>query len=260
MVSSRSQRLTAWRLTFSRPPGYPGSCRHADAGPVISLRMSWVRSLLFGWFHAIKQAGCSPATGHGSSAISGCPHRITHPPLCRKSPAGSEHSGTSTAPGAFSAPGISHSSLARIPAGRVPPLASPYGKAHSDLNFFPPPGTTTGRSTISSPPPHGVLHGVLRTAGRAVKNRDQQRGMVHHIPVPPLHAAGGISGRDQRLKVAGGHQPFIPLPLIGGPGIRLCGTGNGSLHGHVRMCLPQGQHALAEIQIASHGHTTEKWR
>ena len=87
---------------------------------------------------------------------------------------------------------------------------------------------------------------------------DQQRGVIHHVPVAPLHTAGAVLLLHHRLIVAGRHQPLPPQPLLRRPPLRLRGTRDGRLHRHVAVQLPQRQRQLAEIQVAPLGHAADE--
>ena len=88
------------------------------------------------------------------------------------------------------------------------------------------------------PPAHGVFHRAACAALLPVEHRDEPLGVIHHVPVPPLHAPGAVMILHHRLVVAALYQRLPPRLLLRRPALRLAGTGDGGLQRDLRDTAP----------------------
>lgn len=92
----------------------------------------------------------------------------------------------------------------------------------------------------------------------AVVDGDEQRGVIHHVPVAAEHAAPGHTAAGpwflRRSAPPGRNTAAGPAPPSGRPAL----AGDHRLHAYAAAPRLQGQGGLAEIKIRPLGHTAQK--
>ena len=106
---------------------------------------------------------------------------------------------------------------------------------------------------------HCVPEGIHGPApGLSVVDRQDQGGLVRHIPVPAGQAPGGVPVLDHGLIVALAQKDLPPPPVGFRPAVRLALVGDGGLQGDLGVSLPEGQDGLAEVEVRPPGHAADK--
>ena len=105
---------------------------------------------------------------------------------------------------------------------------------------------------------HGVEQGVLRAAGLAGVAGEQQRGLLHHVLIAPLHAVGRVVDLQHGHAVALIEQAVVALPLLQRPALRLAAAGDDRLKLDVRVLFAQGEHGFGKIHVAAERHSAQK--
>ena len=90
------------------------------------------------------------------------------------------------------------------------------------------------------------------------RKRPAEGGPVHHVPVSPAHAAGGVGVLDHGFQVALVQQGQAAGLVGRRPAVGLAGKGNGGFDGHIGVRLTQVEDRLAEVKVRPLGHAAEK--
>ena len=77
--------------------------------------------------------------------------------------------------------------------------------------------------------------------------------MIHHIPIPLLHASLKVSGGDADHMIGCGQDILIEDPILRGPAVRLSGAGQGQEEPGVRMGPPEPKDCPGGQKIKTQG-------
>ena len=77
--------------------------------------------------------------------------------------------------------------------------------------------------------------------------------MIHHIPIPLLHASLKVSGGNADHMIGFGQDIPVDDPILGGPAVRLSGAGQGQKQPGVRMGPPEPKDCLGGQKIKTQG-------